>query len=44
MSTIKAFLRIFRYVRRRNIKLSLEVYRLRKVIELLVESNKNKKH
>ena len=44
MRSIKAFLRIFRYVRRRNIALSLEVYRLRKVIELLVESNKNKKH
>ena len=41
---MRAILRIFKYVRKRIIKLSLENRRLKLQIKLLIEANNNKKH
>ena len=41
---MRAILRIFKYVRKRIIKLSLENRRLKLQIKLLIEANNSKKH
>ena len=41
---MRAILRIFKYVRKRIIKLSLENQRLKLQIKLLIEANNSKKH
>jgi len=41
---MRAILRIFKYVRKRLIRLSLENQRLKLQIKLLIEASNNRKH